>query len=380
MASNQVIDGLPLVDASAVFPSSGQPPTLLVGPSESGKSFMEVDGFMSNSEECTMGLFVTPSYDKEANAYIRMNIPRVNVITFDPVSLCNIWKTISDMSDWYSRSTSNELVMNFVKNRQQMFVNQINAYNQRIITIRNIVKPEQQLVQEVENTLFSDYMLKEIAKIFPAPTPDMSNDDQNVVLASHTTAPKVKIFIDDITVQLGGIEKDKRTVEFWSFANGKWEITKGKLKEAFNQLMTDFLTRGRHIASIAISIHNFNVLGSELRYELGPIVFCRGDAVGQALAIRTFPKNHKDELTEMWKKVEKIQYCKLVYFPNSIEWNGQRTYFAAYIAKPHKGELQFGCETCKQALIAIQQTWRSWQMEQPTQNISQTNQVVNDLI
>lgn len=375
----QTIDGLPLVDASIVFPAFGQPPTLLVGPSGSGKSYMEVDGFMSNAQDCTMGFFVTPTFDADANAYQIKNIPRANVMTFDPVKLCHIWKTITDLVQWYSRSTSNELVANFVAARQDMFHNAMMLFEQRKNIIREIVSPENSIVAEVEGTLFADFMLKEIAKLFPEATNDMSMDDQNVVLASHTSPPRAKIFIDDITVQLKGIEKDKRPVQFWSFASGKWEMADGKLKDAFNQLMTDFLTRGRHFASIAISIHNFDALGTDLRYELGPIVFCRGDAVGNALSIRTFPKNHKDELVAQWKKVEKVKNCKLVYIPNGIELNGQLTYFAAYIAKVHNEMGHFGCETYKNAMWAIGAQWKIWQKEQPAAGQSDVSQAVTEL-
>lgn len=285
------------------------PPFIILAGTGGGKTTLAMDIIHKYSSECTYIYYISAT-EESMKKGPTSTIPNVfkRPPTFESVSA--VWQDIKAMSEAVNGdiNTMKALLVGIVGREQANdIVMKLDAETKRIKVIREgeYLKTKTradagQLAMDDANAFACDTLAKLIVdRARTVGTSKLTADEMIQLQSLVSRPPKILLLLDDVSSQLQGMGTDKRKVVFNNMSMS--------VKDAYQQLIMDILTRGRHYNMLTcIFVHSLKVIKSiDL---LANIVALDAQQAGRIQETRTFPAAVRELIPAMSALVFQHKY------------------------------------------------------------------------
>lgn len=271
------------------------PPFIILAGTGGGKTTLAMDIIHKYSEECTYIYYITATEDG-IRSDATSSVPNVfkRKPTFEDISA--VWSDIEAISKAVNADlTSLKSLLTSICGVEQsnLIITKLDAETRRISQLREQEYAKDYSRQEAAKKALDDskaFAYDTLTKLIvdksrTIGTAKLTTEEVILLQSLVSKPPKILLMLDDVSSQLQGINSDRRKV---MYNNGMMQI-----KEAYNQMIMDILTRGRHYNMLTcLFVHSLDVLKS--KDLLANVVVMDSQQAGRVAASTTFPKNIRE--------------------------------------------------------------------------------------
>ena len=292
-------------DITEIF-QFGQPPYIIVGTTGSGKTKLSIALLYLYAKECTRIIYVSEtkssSFEIGENSDVA-KIPKVFRRTATFESLNGIWNDIKNEHDAHLFNEQDyvrilktlwvdepDKINKDLQTLQQEFSKQLKEITAKY-TSSGISAEEANSKASVDLTaLRCDVLSKMILNSVeqkPKNTEKLTEKEMRVVSSIISPMPKSLIILDDVSAEMDKMQASSgRNVRF----NGETL----SVSKAYNALITDILTKGRHYnAIICLFLHSLDAIQKE---KISNLVIFDQAAASKILLSKSIPKSVQQSL------------------------------------------------------------------------------------
>lgn len=285
------------------------PPFIILAGTGGGKTTLAMDIIHKFSEECTYIYYITATEDG-IRSDATNSIP--NVFKRKPIfeEVSAVWSDIEAMSKAVNADlTSLKSLLTSICGLDEagVIINKLDTEIQKLSRNREAEYSQSMSRQEAAKLAVEDakaFAYDTLSKLIVDKSRTVGtntlNAEEVILLQSLISKPpKILLLLDDVSSQLQGMNSDRRKVTYGGMPM--------LVKEAFNQLITDILTRGRHYNMITcLFVHTLDVIRS--KDLLANIIVLDRQQAGTIQRAGTFAKNIRDMIPALIETVFRHRY------------------------------------------------------------------------
>ena len=270
-----------------------EPPFIIVGASTSGKTTLCLDILSKFSKQCTSIYYVTSTEENLKDDSISM-IPRAFRRKPKFKTLYGIWKEIRAQhtaTNVDPLKLGNMLISLIDKEKATVILNALQAkrdqiQKEQLARYRQMGHDENTVIQyakEDAKAFYIDTIVKIILDLArTVGTRKLSADDMMILSGFISKAPRVLLLLDDVSSEMDSLKRDNHKVKY----EGE-TIQTGK---AYESLLVDILTRGRHYgALICMFLHSIEIINQ--KSYINNLILLNDGAAQKVANARTFPED-----------------------------------------------------------------------------------------
>lgn len=282
-----------------------RPPYLIIGSSTCGKTTIAIDLIYEYAAELTYIVFMTPTKVTVQNATLS-NIPKMFIRKPSFEALNNVWREILRMNTGVNIEEE-KLKALIIK----LYENGAEITSKLDVTAQNILKEQTEVYEKQKKPNASELALMDsrafiydtamrllIDKIETVGTDKLKDEEMALVMSLVSVKPKVLLILDDMTKELADMQNNKNKVLY----NGRQTLE----KEAFESLLINILTTGRHSALVAMFVHSIDIFNK--KEYLNNLVLLDKTSVQKIANARSYPENSRAMLLGASSVVFDAQY------------------------------------------------------------------------
>ena len=270
-------------------------PYIIIGSSNSGKTTLCLDLLTKFSKECTNIYYIT-STEEDFNDNTMKMIPRAFRRKPKYKILYDIWKEIEMQSVAIKNDELrlNSIIISLLGNEKasgiinKLQLKQKQIQKEQLARYRSTNMEESKCIQ-CANDDANAFYIDTISRIIldsarTVGTRNLSTDEMMILTGFVSKKPKFLLLLDDVSSELDSLSSDSHKVEY------KGQVL--KTSAAYEALLLDILTRGRHYGGIiCMFLHDISIIKS--KSLINNLVLLNSAGAQKVTNARTFPDDMK---------------------------------------------------------------------------------------